>query len=58
LTKAVRVNIIASGGVRSLDDIRELRAFEEDGVTGVIVGKALYEGTIDLSRAIRLGKGQ
>ncbi|MDP2897881.1 MAG: 1-(5-phosphoribosyl)-5-[(5-phosphoribosylamino)methylideneamino]imidazole-4-carboxamide isomerase [bacterium] len=58
LTKAVRVNIIASGGVRSLDDIRELRAFEEDGVTGVIVGKALYEGTIDLSQAIRLGKGQ
>ena len=58
LTQAVHVTIIASGGVRSLEDIRELKAFEKNGVSGVIVGKALYEGTIELSEAIRIGKGE
>lgn len=58
LAKAVSMNIIASGGVSSLEDIRKLTAYEPDGVTGVIVGKALYEETIDLSEAIRIGKGQ
>lgn len=58
LARAVSMDIIASGGVSSLDDIRELKAFETDGVIGVIVGKAIYEGTLDLSEAIRVGKGQ
>jgi phosphoribosylformimino-5-aminoimidazole carboxamide ribotide isomerase len=58
LASVVSMDIIASGGVSSLDDIRELKAFEKDGVIGVIVGKALYEGTLDLSEAIRVGKGQ
>jgi len=58
LTEAVKLDIIASGGVSSLDDIRQIRAFEEKGVVGVIVGKALYEGAIDLSEAIRIGKGE
>lgn len=57
LAKAVTMNIIASGGVSSLDDIRKLRAYEGDGVVGVIVGKALYEGTIALPEAIEIGKG-
>jgi phosphoribosylformimino-5-aminoimidazole carboxamide ribotide isomerase len=58
LTKAVHLDIIASGGVSSLDDIRKLTAYEKDGVTGVIVGKALYEETLDLREAIRVGKGE
>lgn len=57
LAKAVSMNIIASGGVSSLEDIRRLTAYEEDGVIGVIIGKALYEETIDLSEAITVGKG-
>jgi phosphoribosylformimino-5-aminoimidazole carboxamide ribotide isomerase len=54
--KAINMNVIASGGVSSLDDIRRLRAYEDDGVIGVIVGKALYEGAVDLADAIRIGE--
>jgi len=43
-----QAEVIASGGVRSKEDIFQLRAFEEDGVAGVIVGKALYSGNIAL----------
>jgi phosphoribosylformimino-5-aminoimidazole carboxamide ribotide isomerase len=43
---------IASGGVSSLQDIRAIRALELQGVSGVIVGKALYEGTFTLEEAL------
>lgn len=52
LARAVTVPIIASGGVRDLADITALCGAREDGVTGVVVGRALYEGTIDLGAAI------
>ena len=42
IAQAVKIPIIASGGVATLDDIRRLRPLEKDGVEGVIVGKALY----------------
>jgi phosphoribosylformimino-5-aminoimidazole carboxamide ribotide isomerase len=58
LAKAVDVDVIASGGVSTAEDIRKLRAYEKDGVTGVIIGKALYEVTIDLREAIRAAKEQ
>lgn len=45
------VQVIASGGVASLDDIRACR---DAGLAGVIVGKALYEARIDLAEAIRV----
>ena len=45
--------LIASGGVSSLDDLRQLKALEPRGVIGAIVGKALYESAIDLQEAIR-----
>lgn len=51
--KSVNVNIIASGGVSCLDDIKILKSLESDGLTGVITGKALYEGKIDLREAIQ-----
>jgi len=51
LADEVDVPVIASGGVSSLDDIRELM---ETNVSGVIVGKALYTGALDLEEAIRL----
>jgi phosphoribosylformimino-5-aminoimidazole carboxamide ribotide isomerase len=44
------IPVFASGGVSSLDDIRQLAAVP--GVTGVIVGRALYSGVVDLSRAL------
>ena len=45
--------IIASGGVKSLEDIRALKL---SGVGGVIVGKAIYSGTLDLAAAIELAE--
>ena len=46
------VNVIASGGVRSLEDIHSLKAREADGIIGVIAGKAIYEGTLSVPEAI------
>jgi len=46
------VNIIASGGMSSLNDVRKLKEIEPYGVTGVIIGKALYTGDILLEEAI------
>jgi len=48
LAKAVNTPVIASGGVSSLDDIRVLKEIESDGVTGAIIGRALYEGGLSL----------
>ena len=46
------VRVIASGGVRSLEDIHALKEREADGIIGVIAGKSIYEGTLSLSKAI------
>jgi phosphoribosylformimino-5-aminoimidazole carboxamide ribotide isomerase len=46
------LQVIASGGVASLDDVREAAAYANQGVTGVITGRALYEGQLDLASAI------
>jgi phosphoribosylformimino-5-aminoimidazole carboxamide ribotide isomerase len=54
LAQSVRVPVIASGGVTDLDDIRRLCEVEEEGISGVIIGRALYEGTIDLAEAEKL----
>lgn len=50
LQLAVRCNIVASGGVTTLDDIKRLR---DMGVYGAVIGKAYYAGTLDLAEAIR-----
>jgi len=57
LAEAVSIPIIASGGVSSLQDIRNLMAIEASGVTGVITGKAVYTGAIKLQEAVALTKG-
>ncbi|NSW82908.1 MAG: 1-(5-phosphoribosyl)-5-[(5-phosphoribosylamino)methylideneamino]imidazole-4-carboxamide isomerase [Syntrophothermus sp.] len=48
------LRIIASGGVSSLEDVEKLLTLEELGVEGVIIGKAIYDGTIDLRKALSL----
>lgn len=48
---AVRVPLIASGGISSLADIKALKAAEEHGITGAVIGRALYEGGIVLEEA-------
>ncbi len=54
LAEAVRVPVIASGGVSSLDDLAVLKAKEASGIGGVIVGRALYDGGLDLGEALAL----
>lgn len=46
--------VIASGGLKGLDDIEALLAVEQAGVIGAITGRAIYEGTLDLATAIAL----
>ena len=57
LARGVRLPVIASGGVGRLEDIAALRTLEPDGVVGVVVGRALYTGSIRLADAIVLGRG-
>jgi phosphoribosylformimino-5-aminoimidazole carboxamide ribotide isomerase len=52
LAKVAGRPVIASGGVASLDDVRALRAVEDCGIVAVIVGKALYSGSLSLPDAI------
>lgn len=49
LAEAVRIPIIASGGVTDMDDLIALQKIEESGVRGVITGRAIYEGTLDFA---------
>ncbi|MDH5710521.1 MAG: 1-(5-phosphoribosyl)-5-[(5-phosphoribosylamino)methylideneamino]imidazole-4-carboxamide isomerase [Gammaproteobacteria bacterium] len=49
LAQAVNIPIIASGGITSMDDIKALKAVEDEGIMGAITGRAIYEGTIDLA---------
>lgn len=52
IARAVKIPVIASGGVATLDDIRKLRPLETHGVEGVILGRALYAGAFQLKDAI------
>ena len=56
LADAVSIPIVASGGVSTLEDIKNLLEIENKGVTGVITGRALYEGSLDLKEAIGISK--
>lgn len=51
LAQHVQIPVIASGGITTLDDIRALIEADEDGIIGCILGRALYEGSIDLEQA-------
>jgi phosphoribosylformimino-5-aminoimidazole carboxamide ribotide isomerase len=57
LAEAIRIPVIASGGVSSVDDIRRLLPLVPSGVAGVITGRALYSGALDLKEAIRVAAG-
>jgi phosphoribosylformimino-5-aminoimidazole carboxamide ribotide isomerase len=53
MVNSVDIEVIASGGVKSIDDIRNLKNV---GVSGVIVGKALYTGDVDLKQAVEVAR--
>ena len=54
LAESVSIPIIASGGVSNIDDIKSLLPLEAVGVQGVITGRALYSGALDLKKALRV----
>ena len=54
IARAVKIPIIASGGVSTLDDVRKLVPLKREGVEGVIVGRALYAGAFTLQEALRV----
>jgi phosphoribosylformimino-5-aminoimidazole carboxamide ribotide isomerase len=56
LAEAIDLPVIASGGVSSLDDIKALLPLEPLGVVGVIVGRALYDGNLDLAEALHVAQ--
>lgn len=56
LAEAVTIPVVASGGVSSLQDIQNLLPLRSCGLAGVITGRALYTGTLDLKEAIALSK--
>ncbi|MEL6927009.1 MAG: 1-(5-phosphoribosyl)-5-[(5-phosphoribosylamino)methylideneamino]imidazole-4-carboxamide isomerase [Cyanobacteria bacterium J06600_6] len=59
LAESVEIPVIASGGVSSLTDLLSLLSLETIGVTGVIVGKAIYTGDVSLKEAVRaVGDGR
>jgi phosphoribosylformimino-5-aminoimidazole carboxamide ribotide isomerase len=51
LARALTVPVIASGGIASLQDVRDLCAVSQEGISGAISGRALYEGTLDFKQA-------
>jgi phosphoribosylformimino-5-aminoimidazole carboxamide ribotide isomerase len=53
LARSTSIPVIASGGVSRIEDIEPLLELESDGIIGVIVGRALYTGQIDLEEAIQ-----
>ena len=57
LARAVRIPVIASGGVAGIDEIHVLARHARDGVEGVITGRALYDGRLDLAEALAVAKG-
>ena len=51
LAKSVNIPIIASGGVSCLDDIKKMKPYVGSGISGIIIGRALYEKTITIKEA-------
>jgi phosphoribosylformimino-5-aminoimidazole carboxamide ribotide isomerase len=54
LAEAISIPVVASGGMSSIQDVKNLLPLEKVGVVGVIIGKALYSGGIDLKEALDL----
>ena len=51
LAQALRIPVIASGGIATVADVEALCAVESEGITGAITGRAIYEGTLDFAKA-------
>ena len=56
LARRTNIPVIASGGVKDLGDILALARHASDGIEGVITGRALYDGTLDLAAALQVAR--
>lgn len=56
IAEKVKISIIASGGVTSLEDIKKLKALNLENLTGVIIGKALYSGNLEITEVIKIAE--
>jgi phosphoribosylformimino-5-aminoimidazole carboxamide ribotide isomerase len=54
LARAITIPVIASGGITNMDDVRALCEVADEGIQGAITGRAIYEGTLDLTEAQKL----
>lgn len=50
LARAIKIPVIASGGIHTLDDVRALCEVADEGIAGAITGRAIYEGTLDFAK--------
>jgi phosphoribosylformimino-5-aminoimidazole carboxamide ribotide isomerase len=57
LVECLEIPIIASGGVTTIEDLKLLKELEPLGLSGVVIGKALYAGTLDLAEALAVAEG-
>lgn len=58
LATAIQIPVIASGGISTISDVFEVSTLSENGVMGMITGRALYDGSLDLVEAIRVVEGK
>ena len=56
LARAIKIPVIASGGITNIDDIKALGAVAHEGIMGAITGRAIYEGTLDFAEAEKLAE--
>jgi len=56
--REIGIPVIASGGIASLEDVAALKAHESDGIAGAIIGRALYDGSIDPKAALSVAAGE
>jgi len=56
MARSSRIKVIASGGVSNLEDIKNLKALESEGISGAVIGKALYTEDIHLEDAIKIAE--
>jgi phosphoribosylformimino-5-aminoimidazole carboxamide ribotide isomerase len=54
MARASSIPVIASGGITDIEDIRALNTVADQGISGAITGRAIYEGTLDVAAAQRL----
>ena len=54
LAESISIPVVASGGVSTIEDIKNILSLESCGVVGVITGKAIYSGTLDFKEAVKI----